>query len=173
MRQDDYWYTPRQDRSWYDTAQVCVNGHTINDTYIKYPDRNQKFCDKCGEKTITTCQGCNTSIRGEYHVPGVASIGFTYTPPGYCHECGKAYPWTEAALEAAKELAKEVDGLTQEEQELLSRSIDEIVKNGPKTVVATTRFKKFAPKFGTEIGTAFKDILVDVVSETVKKSLWP
>ncbi|MGG2065346.1 DUF2321 domain-containing protein [Bacillus sp. S14(2024)] len=33
----------------------------------------------------------------------------------------------------------------------------------------TTRFKKFAPRFGAEIGTAFRDILVDVVSETVKK----
>ncbi|MEI4623850.1 DUF2321 domain-containing protein [Bacillus pfraonensis] len=41
----------------------------------------------------------------------------------------------------------------------------------PKIIIKTTRFKKLASKFKTEIGTAFKDILVDVVSGIVKKSL--
>ncbi|RAN86891.1 hypothetical protein B5P41_26760 [Bacillus sp. SRB_28] len=162
-----------RENSWYDTAQICLNGHIINDSVTLYPKRKQDFCDKCGDKTIMFCQNCNANIRGDYHVPGVGSLGLTYTPPGYCYSCGKPYPWTASALEAAKELAKEVEGLTPAEQELLSQSIDEIVKNGPKTVVATTRFKKLATKFGSGIGNAFREILVDVVSESVKKSLWP
>ncbi|HHY2677524.1 TPA: DUF2321 domain-containing protein [Bacillus toyonensis] len=162
-----------QEKGWYDTAQVCLNGHVINDSTNKYADHNQDFCGQCGEKTIRRCLECTSTIRGEYYVPGFGAMTPTYEPPNYCYDCGSPYPWTKAAIEAAKELAKEVEGLTQEEQELLSQSIDEIVKNGPKTVVATTRFKKLATKFGSGIGTAFKDILIDVVSEGVKKSLWP
>ncbi|MEC3471246.1 DUF2321 domain-containing protein [Bacillus tropicus] len=78
---------------------------------------------------------------------------------------------TKTALEAAKELVQEINELSPEERELLNRSIDEIVKGGPKTVVATTRFKKNATKFGAGIGNAFRDILVDVVSESAKKML--
>ncbi|MEY8351236.1 DUF2321 domain-containing protein [Bacillus cereus] len=161
-----------RNKTWYDITQVCLNGHIINDTYKKFPEHNQNFCEDCGEKTITTCQGCDADIRGARHLDGFGTDLFVDAPPNYCTNCGKPYPWTELALEAAKELAQEVEGLTEEERKLLSQSIDEIVKNGPKTVVATTRFKKFASKFGTEMGTAFKEILVDVVSETVKRSLW-
>jgi hypothetical protein len=55
----------RNGESWYDTAQVCLNGHAIKDTVIKHPEHNKDFCDRCGAKTITACQVCNASIRGE------------------------------------------------------------------------------------------------------------
>ncbi|WP_318582892.1 DUF2321 domain-containing protein [Bacillus paranthracis] len=161
-----------KNRTWYDITQICLNGHIINDTYKKYPEHNQDFCEDCGEKTITACRGCNADIRGARHDYNGTDL-WVETPPNYCAHCGQAYPWTETALEAAKELAQEIDGLTEEERELLSKSIDEIVKGGPKTVVATTRFKKIATKFGAGIGNAFRDILVDVASESAKKMLWP
>jgi hypothetical protein len=38
----------------------------INSTARWSPQYNQDYCDKCGEKTITQCPGCNTPIRGMY-----------------------------------------------------------------------------------------------------------
>jgi hypothetical protein len=97
---------------------------------------------------------------------------FEYNKPSYCYNCGKAYPWTERSLEAAAELADEIDGLTDEEIQKLKSSLPDLVKDGPKTTVAETRFKKIIKKAGTEAYGGMKSILVDVVSEAVKKSLF-
>jgi len=56
---------------WYDTAQICMNGHIINSMSKLHPEHNRKFCDKCGEPTITNCQKCNSPIPGHYHKPPV------------------------------------------------------------------------------------------------------
>jgi hypothetical protein len=34
------------------------------------------------------------------------------------------------------------------------------------------RFKKFAARGGKDVVSAMRDILIDVVSETVKKAIW-
>lgn len=65
-----------------------------------------------------------------------------------------------------------MDALTPEEHEMLKRSLDDLVKDGPRTVVATSRFKRLLTKVGPEAATSLKDILVDVVSESVKKGIW-
>ena len=54
---------------WYDTAQICMNGHVINSMSISHPEHNKKFCDKCGAPTTTNCPKCNTPIKGHYHPP--------------------------------------------------------------------------------------------------------
>ena len=157
--------------SYYDVAQICMNGHVINSMAKDYPDSNQNYCSECGEKTITSCPECNSAIRGEYHVPNV--IGFSdFNTPVYCHSCGKPYPWTVSRLESALELASELDGLTSDEKEQLKQSLPDLIKNSPKTIVAETRFKKIMKKAGKESYEGMKSILVDVVSETVKKTLF-
>jgi len=161
-----------RNEKWYDSAQVCLNGHLINYAVIANPEKNQNFCDKCGEETIITCQSCNQDIRGRLHIPGVIQTRITFNLPSYCLHCGKPYPWTEEKLNAAKELAELLDDLTPEEQEQLKMSLDDLVKDGPRTVVAQTRFKRFMGKATPEIVTGFKDILVDVLSETAKKAIW-
>jgi len=107
--------------SWYDTVQICLNGHIINRSTIAYPVHNQKYCDKCGALAVTNCQSCGTAIKGSYHVQGVFGIN-DYPSPSFCHNCGKSYPWTEAKIKAAQELAFELDNLTQEEKENLNKS---------------------------------------------------
>jgi hypothetical protein len=47
------------------------------------------------------------------------------------------------------------------------------VRDTPKTTVAATRFKKLVLKGGKELAGGFRDILVDIASETAKKILWP
>jgi hypothetical protein len=160
-----------QKMGWYDAAQICLNGHVINHCVKKQPESNKEFCDKCGAATITNCQNCNTEIQGHYHSKEFFAI--TYAAPAFCPKCGEPYPWTEAKIRAAQDLAKELDNISDEEQELLALSIDEIITDTPRTTVAATRLKKILLKVGKPIADAFRDILVDVASETAKKVLWP
>lgn len=157
--------------SYYDTAQICLNGHVINTMAVSSPQSNQKYCADCGAQTVTTCPDCNSPIRGYYHVENVISF-FDYNKPNYCHNCGKPYPWTVASLEAARELADELEKLSAEERQQLKESFSDLVKNTPKTAVAETRFKKLMKKAGAEAYDSMKSILVDVVSEAVKKSVF-
>ena len=160
---------------WYDTAQICINGHVTNAQSVSRPDHNSDFCDKCGEPTITECQKCNKPIRGIYHsrhhlIPSnVTSLAL----PSFCPECGKQYPWTAAKLKAAQELSDEIEDLSLEEREMLKKSLDDIVWDTPQTTVAATRFRKLVAKAGPVVADSFRKILVDVLSETAKKVIWP
>ncbi|MGR5971172.1 DUF2321 domain-containing protein [Bacillus cereus] len=160
-------------RAGYDTAQICKNGHVITNRLEDSPEHSQSYCSKCGEETITCCLNCSAKIRGKYHVPGVAVLSTKQMKaPRFCYQCGNAYPWTERALSAAKELTAELDELTEEEKNMLNRSIDELVQEGPQVVVATTRFKKIMKKLGdSSVVGGFRDILVDVASEDSKKAI--
>jgi len=157
--------------NWYDTAQICTNGHIINSCSVSMPEHNKNFCDKCGALTITICQNCNASIKGYYHQANVIFLIYhTDLPlPGCCPSCGKPYPWTEAKLKAAKELSDEIENLSPQEREILKKSLDDIVRETPQTTVAVGRFKRLVAKAGKPAADAFRDILVDVVSEAVKK----
>lgn len=157
--------------SWYDVAQICLNGHVINESVKKYPQHNKKFCDKCGAATITNCPKCKNEIQGEYHAEGLVSI--SQAAPEFCLNCGKPYPWTEAKIQAAHDLAQELENISDDDKEILTQSINDIVKDSPRTTLAATRFKKILSKTSKPIGDAFRDILVDIVSETAKKLLWP
>lgn len=82
-------------RPWYDTMQVCLNGHVINDSHHKYPQRNKEFCTKCGQKTITQCPKCSDPIPGKMQDTGVFAPGSTPSAPEFCQHCGERFPWTQ------------------------------------------------------------------------------
>jgi len=136
-----------------------------------YPESNQSFCDKCGEKSITQCPKCSTNIRGYKHISGVFGV-FKYKAPSYCYSCGSGFPWTQSSLEAAGELADEIEGLTEEEKIKLKEVLPALIKDGPKTIVAESRFKKLMKKAGKDTYDGMRSILIDVVSEAVKKSVF-
>lgn len=156
--------------AYYDVAQVCLNGQVVNDTSQENPQMNQDYCSNCGERTITVCCNCSEPVRGFLHIPGV--VYSDYARPSFCHNCGEPYPWTERKLEAANELAQELDELTSKEKDRLSGTLPDIVSETPKTTVAATRFKRLVAKVGGMAGEAFKDILSDIASETAKKMIW-
>ena len=62
--------------------------------------------------------------------------------PSFCHECGHAYPWVGKRLQAAKDLADELDELSDEEKQKLKATLDDLIPDTPQTEVAGTRFKK-------------------------------
>jgi len=153
----------------YDTAQICINGHVITEYYNEFPQFRKKYCSDCGASTITSCQNCNTPIRGGYS----ESFTSSQSPaPSFCHNCGKPYPWVESKLKAARELSDETENLTDDERESLKKSLDDIIRDTPQTPLATTRFKKLAAKAGKVAADGLRDILIDIASEAAKKAIW-
>jgi hypothetical protein len=156
---------------YYDAAQICRNGHVITSFLNDSPEVAQKFCTTCGVETITACDGCKAPIRGNYEVPGIAFVG-RYQRPSYCPHCGQPYPWTITKLQAAKDLVAELEELTPEERTQLDQTLDDLVRESPKTELAGFRFKKLMKKVGRESYDAVKSVVTDLVSETVKKTLF-
>ena len=162
------------DDNWYDTAQICINGHPINCMSVSSPEHNRKFCRKCGAKTITHCESCGALIKGFYHDLWASRPGNLswFTPRSFCDNCGKPYPWTEAKLKAAQELSDMLEDLSPEERGMLKKSLDDIVRDTPQTTAAVNRFKKLVAKAGPVAAEGFKKILLDLISETAKKAIW-
>lgn len=158
---------------YYDTAQICKNGHVINDAYTISPSYNQDFCSKCGCETITTCQTCAAPIRGYYSSDTIVSFDSMDTPPNYCYKCGNAYPWTQEAINATEELLAIEDCLTKEELNYLHENMNSILVDTPKSKVVATKFKIALGKISSTTSSAIRDIIVDIASESVKKIIFP
>jgi hypothetical protein len=157
--------------SFYYTAQVCLNGHATTSRLESSPELASNFCPVCGAHTISSCPKCNAKIRGDYEVPGIVAIGFLYTPPNYCHNCGQGLPWTVERIRAAETLAEEIEGLTPEERQLLKQSITELTSDSTRTELATVRYKRLVKKAGATIGPALNKIVVAIATEGAKKLL--
>ncbi len=157
------------DQEWQDTAQICLNGHVINDYSKGSPELNQKFCDRCGAATITQCPSCKNGIPGNWHIPNVGHL--PYELPAFCKDCGTGYPWKEAKRQAAVDLIKELEGLDDDERKALTGTLDDLIKESPQTTVAATRFQRLASKLSKEGKTMLRDLVVDIASEAAKKIL--
>jgi len=159
-----------REESWYDTAQICLNGHVVTASSTAHPELKRQFCDRCGAATITECPKCKANIRGSYHSPDFFSLGM-FEAPKFCSDCGAAYPWTESSLEAAHDLVSEMETISDEERRILMQTLDELVKETPQTEVAALRFKKIMRKVGTEATDALRKIIVEILSEAAKKAI--
>jgi Uncharacterized protein conserved in bacteria len=73
----------------------------------------------------------------------------------------------------ARELADEFDELDSSDKEKLKGTLDDLVKDSPKTDLATGRFKKIMAKVGKDSYDAMRGIITDIISETAKKTLFP
>ncbi|MBU3205580.1 DUF2321 domain-containing protein [Clostridium algidicarnis] len=156
----------------YNTAQVCLNGHVITCSYETSLELRQPHCDKCGYDTIIDCPSCLSKIRGHYDVEYGLPDSMK-SAPAYCYNCGKPYPWTEAYIEATKELLKLEENISKEDFEYFSNNMDSIISDTPKTKVVATKFKIFLNKASKEVSSGIRDILVDIASEAAKKTLFP
>lgn len=156
---------------YHDVALICLNGHVINDSSQTRPRFNKKFCDRCGQPAIVSCPGCNKHIRGAYH-SNVVVLGFEMSAPAFCEECGMPYPWTERKLAAAKEIAEEMDELSAEDKEKLKASLDDLIREGPRTEPAKLKFKNVMRKVGKESYEVMKTAVSDLVSETIRKAIF-
>jgi hypothetical protein len=130
------------------------------------PQYRQDFCATCGDATLMDCEHCHAPIKGAFR----NGWEDPREPVGsFCHACGNAYPWTDAALLTAKTLADELDTLSREERDLLKGSLDDLVRDAPATPLAAFRFKRIVAKAGQEAPGFFRELLVGITSDATMK----
>lgn len=151
----------------YDTAQICPNGHVTNNHVSGSPQRNQDYCERCGEQNLLACPDCNQQIRGTRHRVSISLDRFQV--PAHCGSCGSPYPWTKKKIAAAIELASLE--LSEEDAEEFITSVNEIARDTPSAQVGATRIKGLLVKAGPAAAQVIRDIVVDVASEAAKKIL--
>ncbi len=157
----------------YRVAQVCLNGHVATPRWDERPERRQDFCAECGEQTTTECPKCTTRIRGWYDVEGLVDLtSRQFEPPNHCYACGAQFPWTERRIQAAIELSLEDENLSDDDRETFRASLADVVQDGPRTGLGATRIRKILGKVSSVTGRALRDIVVDIVSETAKRTIF-
>ena len=158
--------------SRYGVAQICINGHLIKSGVAPSPEKD--FCKKCGAETITSCGACGAFIRGglrhvrngEEYVDALSRI------PAFCEKCGQPYPWTESRIDAARDLADQLE-LDIPDRTLLEKSIEELIRDTPKAPAEAIRFKTIVGKAQPWVLGAFREILFSSISDAVRKLIWP
>ncbi len=75
-------------------------------------------------------------------------------------------------LQAVQELTLETEELDQEKEKLIN-SLPDLVSDTPKTTVAATRWRKALEKIGEQSASIFKELLIEIASESAKKLLFP
>lgn len=156
------------------TQEICLNGHQINQKsdYDEDPDP-PFYCEDCGQKIIRTCQKCNEPIDGFVQYTGDFIGHDKAYVPNYCKHCGGSYPWTESIIEGTKELISLDSSISQEDKEAIEISVPDLLVDTPKTKVAATKFKMLTSGATSIVKDGLRELLVDVVSETAKKIMFP
>ena len=155
----------------FEVAQICLGGHMVNSSMLSHPDRGSPHCQRCGAKTIMACPMCHILIRGPIRTD-YALIRASYQAPPYCHQCGAPYPWTQEALDAARKLASEIDGLSAEDRAALVEGMDALARETPSTELAASRVKRVLGRVSGDVYEAVVKIVTDVATEAAKKMIF-
>jgi len=149
-------------------ARVCKNGHTL----VSF-DRisGKEYCEQCGAEMLDKCPSCNSLIREWHYPPGVVAGIPKYNRASYCKECGKPYPWTLSAIEAAAMLIEEDGDLDAELQGRVVDTLPDIITETPKTQVAVARFKKALATAGKFTAEGLRQFAIDFGCELAKSQL--
>lgn len=154
----------------YTNAKICLNGHVVS-----LDSKNEDtFCSRCGAETFSVCQNCGAPIRGYYYVEDIIMFEPTdYKKPYYCYKCGAPYPWTQKILDNAVELLSLDDELDSSSKELIKSAIPDLIVDTPTTPIAIAKYHKGIANAGQIIKGSLRQLLIDVISETAKKTLFP
>lgn len=152
---------------YYKNATICLNGHVSSSSTANYT----KYCKDCGLSTISSCSNCSAPIQGYYYVPGFLG-SVDYQLPYYCHECGSPYPWTNKILDNAVKLVSLDDELSEDHKTIIKNAIPDLIVDSPTTPLAQAKYKKYMSHAADYVQESARNLLIDVVSETVKKALF-
>lgn len=154
----------------YNIPTICLNGHVVSHSY----PNEETFCSLCGTKTYSYCPQCNCPIRGTYYIDGFATFGADeYEKPYYCYNCGAPYPWTQQILDNAIELLSLDDELDSSSKDLIKNAIPDLIVDTPTTPIAVAKYRKGILNAGQIVKDSLRQLLIDVISETAKKTLFP
>jgi len=154
----------------YKTAAVCPNGHVATDDIEISPGLAGKFCKECGGANLTACPSCESRIRGHYHVSGVMMLR-DYTPPNFCEDCGKPFPWMEEKLRAVSALTDELENVNDADRAKIKESLSGITKDTPSTSLAVIQLKNLLGTATDSVGKALWKAAIDIATEAAKKGL--
>lgn len=143
---------------------VCLNGHAREDEEIY---DKPLFCEDCGAQFIQKCPNCDEFIH--YHDPdGIISIAYA---PSFCKHCGKPYPWTQTALDTAKEYIEEDEQLSNDEKTKMIEVLPDIIAETPKTNLAALRVKKALKAAGKFTAEGIRKFVIDFGCAVLKDQL--
>lgn len=151
----------------YDVMQVCLNGHQITTSLISYPQHGRAYCKDCGSPTISACPDCNANMRG--YLRGSMSLS-DIPVPNYCEDCGRPFPWHEAAIENMKDILRQED-LADDQLAIFDAALPDVLRDTPKTESSAMRVRKVLQGLGKPAYAVMVRVLSDVASESAKKSL--
>jgi hypothetical protein len=151
-------YAPEGD-PYYDDLPVL---HEWQADQVERALARLRYCPQCGAASIRECSHCKSSIDLDDQIP---------EKPSYCSGCGKPFPWTEAALTAAKEYTDEAEGLSAQEKTALKATFDELTGDGPRTELAANRFKRLLKKLAPDVAEGIRKTIVEIASEAAAKLL--
>jgi hypothetical protein len=149
------------------TQRTCLNGHVISNHAADDPA--QPYCDDCGAKTIDRCPACNGLLRGESNYRPTSPDP---KPEKHCLHCGKAFPWTEAHIQAVLDIARYIDSLNEEDRLTLARILPDLVseKGTPRTPTAIVHMRALLKKGGTLFAEAVQKSLETITSEAIRRA---
>ncbi|HCE12447.1 MAG TPA: DUF2321 domain-containing protein [Enterococcus sp.] len=164
-----------EDNLIYYTQEVCLNGHQLWTDSDQNKDPNPvQYCEDCGKKIICTCQECNSPIDGQIlYRENMYPIEDDPSVPNFCRHCGMPYPWTVSIMKNTIELLNLDNSLSNIQIESVEKSIPDLLVDTPRTKVAAVKFKQILSGTGSIVKEGLRELLVDVVSETAKKILFP
>lgn len=85
---------------------------------------------------------------------------------------GVRFPWIQRRLDVARMLVEEFEQLTDAERKQLVGTFPDLFVETPRTAAAELTFKRLILKAGKEAADAMRRILLDILSEAVRKSLF-
>ena len=94
-----------------------------------------------------------------------------YAPPRYCPNCGEPFPWQQSALDAARELADTLDGLTPHQREALKQDLVDVAHDTPRTPAAANRVKRVLSALGHEAAPILRKVLEGIATAAAKQKL--
>jgi hypothetical protein len=65
----------------------------------------------------------------------------------------------------------EIEGLNADERRQLAESLDDLVRDTPRTTLAASRFKRLTAKAGGAAGQVMTQLAVSVLTEAAKKAV--